>query len=168
MKILNVHERKLPAPANTVGSLIDGLAGENDRLWPHDRWPAMRFDRPLEPGATGGHGPVRYRVETYTPGKRIVFLFDPGRGLTRGFTGVHSFEVEDHGQTSVLKHVIDAECTLPAWLRWQILVRPLHDALLEDGLDGAVQVLGGSVEEPARWSGWVRFLRRLTARRRPV
>jgi hypothetical protein len=168
VKILNIHERQLPGSAITVGSLIDGLAGVNDRLWPHDRWPPMRFDRPLELGAVGGHGPVRYRVEAYTPGQRIVFRFDPTRGLTRGFKGVHFFEVEDQGQYSVLKHVIDAECTLPAWLRWQILVRPLHDALLEDALDGAVQAVGGSVETPARWSSWVRLLRRLAARRRPA
>ena len=75
----------------------------------------MRFDRPLAMGAVGGHGPVRYRVEAYTPGQRIVFRFDPDRGLTRGFQGVHFFEVEDHGQASVLKHVIDAECASSAW-----------------------------------------------------
>lgn len=167
MRILNVHERKLPAPACTVGSLIDGLASENDRLWPHERWPPMRFDRPLAPGAVGGHGPVRYRVDAYTPGKRIVFLFDSRRGLTRGFTGVHSLEVEDNGQASVLKHIIDADCTFPAWLRWLVVVRPLHDALLEDALDGAVRAVGGCVETPAKWGGWVRFLRRLAARRRP-
>jgi hypothetical protein len=87
--------------------------------------------------------------------------------LTRGFRGVHFFEVEDHGQASVLKHVIDAECTLPAWLHWVLVVRPLHDALLEDALDRSVLAVGGSVERPARWSGWVRFLRRLAARRPP-
>lgn len=166
MRVLNVHERELPAPASTVGSLIDGLAGDNDRLWPHDRWPPMRFDRPLSTRAAGGHGPVRYRVDAYTHGQRIVFRFDPERGLTRGFQGVHFFEIKDNGQTSVLKHVIDAKCSFPAWLRWMLIVRPLHDALLEDALDKAVRTVDGRVEHPAKWSGWVRFLRRLAARRR--
>jgi hypothetical protein len=31
--------------------LIDGLAGEQDRLWPWRAWPPMRFDRPLGVGA---------------------------------------------------------------------------------------------------------------------
>ncbi|UNO43730.1 DUF2867 domain-containing protein [Streptomyces sp. MST-110588] len=35
----------------------------------------MRFDRPLGVGAYGGHGPVRYRVSAYDPGRRIRFDF---------------------------------------------------------------------------------------------
>ena len=40
-----------------AGRLLDGLSAADDRLWPKDRWPAMRFDRPLKVGARGGHGP---------------------------------------------------------------------------------------------------------------
>jgi hypothetical protein len=61
VRIHNTHERTLPA-GGMPGSLIDGLAGDDDRLWPHDRWPAMRFDGGLQEGNHGGHGPIRYRV----------------------------------------------------------------------------------------------------------
>jgi hypothetical protein len=68
--ICNVHQRSLAVPVAEAGFLIDGLAGPDDRLWPSDRWPAMRFDRPLGVGARGGHGPVRYAVGAYVPGRR--------------------------------------------------------------------------------------------------
>jgi hypothetical protein len=60
MPVINIHERVLDASIFEIGKLIDGLASANDKLWPHDRWPAMKFDRPLSVGAIGGHGPIRY------------------------------------------------------------------------------------------------------------
>ena len=59
MKIQNIHERVLDAPAGKVGALIDSLAAADDLLWPTDRWPPMQFDRALGVGASGGHGPIR-------------------------------------------------------------------------------------------------------------
>jgi hypothetical protein len=52
--IRNVHERVLDAAPSEAGALIDGLAGEHDRLWPSERWPAMRLDRPLAVGRAAG------------------------------------------------------------------------------------------------------------------
>ena len=46
MTVFNVHRRAVAAAADEVGRLIDTLAGPGDRLWPYERWPAMRFDRP--------------------------------------------------------------------------------------------------------------------------
>ena len=90
MPVINVHERTLNASITETGKLIDGLASSDDKLWPHDRWPAMKFDRPLEVGAIGGHGPIRYTVESYKPGRYIQFRFiEP-----TGFLGSHRFEVE--------------------------------------------------------------------------
>lgn len=57
MKINNIHRRKLATSPEKVGELIDSLASYNDQLWPHETWPAMKFDRPLQVGAKGGHGP---------------------------------------------------------------------------------------------------------------
>src|SRR3954452_21027347 len=80
--IRNVHERRLDAAPGEVGALLDSLAGADDRLWPHDRWAAMRFERPLdarasaEPlrvGASGGHGPIRYQVSRYVAGRVVAF-----------------------------------------------------------------------------------------------
>ena len=68
MRLHNVHERALPVPAASAGRLLDGLGGRPDLLWPGESWPPMRFDRPLQVGADGGHGPIRYRVEEHAPG----------------------------------------------------------------------------------------------------
>ena len=68
MRVINVHERELNASLEKAGVLIDRLASRDDLLWPYDRWPAMRFDRPLGVGAVGGHGPIRYVIEAYVDG----------------------------------------------------------------------------------------------------
>jgi hypothetical protein len=165
MRIHNLHERLLAGSVEKVGALVDGLAGPNDRLWPSDRWPAMRFDGPLRPGARGGHGPVGYAVAEYVPGQHAAFTFD-GRGLIAGIEGGHRFEVLEAKGRPVLRHVIEARCGLAAWLRWILVIEPLHDALIEDALDRAERCLSGRVEHPARWSPRVRFLRWLVASRR--
>jgi len=89
--VLNIHTRELHTSREAVGALLDSLASKQDLLWPLDRWPAMRLDRPLQVGAVGGHGPIRYRVEWYEPGRAVLFRFT---GM-RGFHGSHGFEVKD-------------------------------------------------------------------------
>jgi hypothetical protein len=147
-------------PAQRVGALLDTLSSPDDRLWPVDHWPPMRLRPALEVGASGGHGPVRYRVTSYRPGRRVEFGFDPDRGVTRGFQGHHTFDVEEVGDETRLRHVIDADCTLAAWIRWALAIRWLHDALLEDALDRAEAELSGRALTPRRWGIWVRLLRR--------
>jgi len=165
MKIMNVHERSCRVSPEAVGLLIDGLSGGDDRLWPRDKWPPQVLDGPLGEGAGGGHGPVKYTVVEYVPGRRVVYRFDPS-GWVAGFDGRHYFEVIPRRHDVLLRHVLEAQCDAKTWLKWKIAVEPLHDALLEDALDGAEQRLHGSVERPARWSLWVRGLRRLMAKRR--
>ncbi len=160
--IVNIHERVLDAPAVEVGRLLDGLASPCDRLWPHDRWPAMRFDRPLEVGAQGGHGPIRYTVESYAPGHAIAFRFT----APNGFLGSHRFEVEEvAGGKARLRHVIEMRVAGAARLTWPLAIGPLHDALMEDALDRA-QACTGSRPPARHWSLWVRFLRRAMGGRR--
>jgi hypothetical protein len=142
-------------PLATVGALFDTLTSREDRLWPSGKWPPMRFDRPLAVGAVGGHGPVRYSVEEYHPGRSIRFRFT----APRGFNGTHRFEVEERGGKTVLRHVIDMRALGPARLSWPLFFRPLHDACLEDSLDCATASLGIQLERPARWSIYVRLLR---------
>jgi hypothetical protein len=49
------------------------------------------------------------------------------------------------------------------WLRWALIVRPIHDALIEDALD-RMEVGLDPVAQPRReWSAWVRLLRRCFA-----
>lgn len=167
MKIDNKHERRFNVSADSVGHILDTLSRPDDQLWPRDNWPPMLLDTNLKQGAKGGHGPVRYYVDEYLPGRRAIFHFD-GTGLTAGLDGRHYFEIIPRINHNVLRHVLDAECDLRAWLKWKIIIEPLHDALLEDALDRVEQALEGKISRPARWSPWVCFIRRVLARKTPV
>ena len=48
MKVLNIHERELGTDRAAVGALIDSLASVEDRLWPKQQWPRMRFGTSME------------------------------------------------------------------------------------------------------------------------
>lgn len=159
MKVRNIHQRELDATAERVGALIDTLASKNDLLWPARVWPRMRFDQPLGVGAKGGHGPIRYYVEEYLPGRSIVFRFTG----PKGFDGIHRFDViDDPHKTVVLRHSILMRTKSLALLSWPVLFRPLHDALIEDALAKAQMSLG---MEPdiVPWPAWVRLLRWLVS-----
>ncbi|MFZ5518044.1 MAG: SRPBCC family protein [Candidatus Zhuqueibacterota bacterium] len=161
MKVINVHERVLPASLTEIGKLIDNLASSDDKLWPRDQWPAMKFDRPLSVGAVGGHGPIRYVVERYQPGQSIQFRFTQ----PKAFLGSHRFEIEPLESEIVrLHHTIEMQVQGIAWLSWQWVIRPLHDALIEDALDRAEHFIGGRPVK-RKWSFWVKFLRRSMSRR---
>lgn len=155
MKVLNIHQREIPASAAAVGGLIDALTSEHDALWPADTWPAMRMDRPLGVAADGGHGPVRYAVAAFRGGQMVEFRFT---GPT-GFNGFHRFEVlpQDERRT-LLRHTIDMKAEGPALLSWPLVFRPLHDALIEDALARAQAALGAA-PDVRPWSPWVKLLR---------
>ncbi len=162
--IHNVHERRLQAMPEQVGTLLDSLAGPGDRLWPAPPWPPLRLDGPLAAGSDGGHGPIGYAVETYVPGVAVVFRFAPSSGLD----GTHALTVHPAGAgASVLRHEIDARTHGVMVLLWPLMVRWLHDALLEDLLDRAETAVSGAPSRPARWTPWVRLLRAPRVRRLP-
>ena len=154
MKVRNIHERILPK-AEQVKALIDCLATKEDALWPTDAWPRMIFDRPLEVGAIGGHGPIRYFVEKYEPGNSIRFRFT----APKGFNGWHSYEIgpAEQGHLS-LRHTLEMTTSGLAVLSWPLIFRPLHDALIEDSLAGAQAALG-QTPTISPWSRWVKCLR---------
>jgi hypothetical protein len=153
--VINVHERKLNVSPTEVGTLIDSLASDNDLLWPLHSWPRMEFDRPLAVGATGGHGPIRYVVEAYNPGRSIRFRFlGP-----KGFDGFHGYDVLPMNDSEVvLRHVLEMRTHGLALVTWPLAIRPIHDALIEDSLTRAE----ASLRLPPtihRWSLWVKILR---------
>jgi hypothetical protein len=74
-----VHGGTIAAPAALVGALLDTLASADDKFWPHENWPAVKFNLPLQVGATGGHGTGPYTVSSYTPGRHLRFEFGGGR-----------------------------------------------------------------------------------------
>ena len=154
MNVVNVHQRLLHAAPERVGALIDSLASPRDLLWPPTGWPRMRLDRPLAVGAAGGHGPIRYTVDAYEPGRKVRFRFTG----PRGFDGWHAFEVlEATAAHCVLEHRIEMQARgTAAWL-WTLVIRPMHDAAVEDALTQAQRSLGlAPWERP--WSPWVRLL----------
>lgn len=153
----NVHSRQVDAPAARIGALIDRLSSRDDPVWPAPAWPPLRLDQGLTVGAAGGHGPIRYHVEHVEPGRRVRFRFAPDVP----FSGTHELVVESiDAARSRVTHVLEAtptgwsRVTLPLVIRW------LHDALIEDLLDNVELAATGRAERPARWSAWVRLLRR--------
>lgn len=156
MVVTNVHERLIAAPMDEVGTLIDSLASKNDRLWPRNEWPAMRLDRPLAVGASGGHGPVRYFVTSYIPRWRVEFQF------TRpvGFNGHHSFEAVSHAEdATLLRHELIMSLSGVSVLTWPLFFRPLHDALIEESFDRAESECGKFPVLRPRRTLWTRILR---------
>jgi hypothetical protein len=158
MRIHNVHERTIEAPAEVVGALLDDVGGDHDRLWPSPAWLPMRLDRPVQVGAAGGHGPIRYRVVAHDPGRGVRFAFDPQVGID----GYHELTVEAAGPgRCVMRHVLHGRLRGRMRVLMPLVVRWLHDAVLEDLLDNAERAVGTGPDRPARWSPWVRLWRRL-------
>lgn len=156
MRVHNSHHRVFAAvDSAAVSALIDGLAGDDDRLWPHELWPAMRFDRPLSRGARGGHGPIGYRVADYAPGRSVRFAFT----RPAGFHGHHEWVLQHVAGGREPRHTLVMDTAGRAMLSWPLIWRPMHDAVIEDALHKAAATLG--VAEPrVRWSWRVRALRR--------
>jgi hypothetical protein len=155
--IHNVHQREFVTSQAQLGELLDRLAGRPDPVWP-PRWPPVLLDGPLAVGAGGGHGPIRYRVTSYQPGRRVLFEFQAPTPLA----GSHDFEVLPglYPGSAVLRHVLTGRAVdLAGSLAWVLVLRWLHDALLEDLLDRVGTAVGDPPECPARWSWWVRLCR---------
>lgn len=154
----NVHERRIAAPAQQVGALLAVLGGPQDRLWPAHDWMPMALDQPVRIGSAGGHADIRYEVSAYEPGRRIELTFVPPTLLT----GWHALEVEPLPDGScVLRHVLVAEPRGSMRLLLPLVVRWIHDAVVEDLLDRAEAAVGVGPVQPTRWSPWVCLLRRL-------
>ncbi len=155
MRIENVHERALPVGGAAAGSLIDGLAGAEDRLWPHDRWPPIYLQGGLHERSVGGHGPISYQVVEYQPGRLVRFRFTAPVGLI----GEHRYELEAGDRTVLLRHVLTGRTEGRMRWQWPLLFRPFHDALIEDSLDRAVAAVSETPYQPAQWPWTVRSLR---------
>lgn len=159
----NVQQRVIDAPIDVVGQIMDTVSGANDTMWP-DKWPPMTLDRGLTIGSHGGHGPIRYSVSEYEPSRHVRFVPDEGVGLA----GYHEFTVAPQpGNRSLLTHVIDARLRGRMLVLWPIAILWIHQALLQDLLDKVERNATGTLSgKPARWSPWVRMLRRVAAPRR--
>jgi hypothetical protein len=162
MMIRNVHCRELPVPIAEVGPLLDDVLSP-DSIWPTAGWPALRLDHGLTIGSSGGHGPIRYRVSDYRPGRRVEFAFAPSMGVE----GTHALELHDGSRpgSTLVRHTLIGRPTAAMRLRWAFAIGWLHNALIEDLLDNIAVAAGHPPAKPARWSPWVRLLRRAIQRR---
>jgi len=158
----NVQRRSIAAPAERVGELIDGLGSPADVLWPARPWPALRLDRGLQPGSSGGHGPIRYTVAQYDPGRRLRLTFDPSFG-----DGFHELRVEPADTEGACHLVHELDATLHGRMRllWPIAVRALHEALVADLFDNAERLAAAAPVASRRHPSLVRALLRLAAPR---
>lgn len=130
--ITNIHRREFAASAQNLGHVLDTLASDSDLVWPAWRWEPLLLNNGLKVGSSGGHGAIRYRVESYKPGESVVFRFDPKVGIE----GMHSFRVETKpGEPPCLVHELTGELSGQMKLLWPLLVRKLHDATIEDCFD---------------------------------
>jgi hypothetical protein len=157
MNIINIHKRILNQPKEKVSKLLATLSTDNDKIWPFEKWPAMKFKAGLKVGAKGGHGPIRYSIEKYIPNELIQFKFSK----PTGFNGIHKFEVLslDKGKTE-LRHTIEMDAEGKGLSTWIIAIRSLHNALLEDALD-KVENQFSSIKRKTEWSIWVKILRKI-------
>lgn len=157
--VVNAHERLIPAPASRVGQSLDLIGNAEDRWWPSPAWPAMELEAPLAVWVRGSHGPIRYQVTGYVPGRSVVFTFDEGVGLR----GTHRFDVIPRdSQSCYVRHVVEGRTTGRMRLVWPLAMRWLHDAVVEDLMDRVATDAGHPPAERARWSWWVRQIRRAT------
>lgn len=156
MKVINIHKRTLKQPVSKVSKLLSTLATDNDMILATDKWSPMKLDKGLVVGSRGGHGPIKYFVTDYQPGKSITFQFD----LT-GFNGFHKFNISplDNNETE-LSHMIDMTTTGSATLKWTLAIRWLHDAYIEDAFD-KVENHFTEIKKNSEWSLWVRILRKV-------
>lgn len=153
MNVLNVHERTLLTSDDDTWRLIANLGSKHDLLWP-EHWPKMRFDRPLGLGAHGGHGPIGYYVERFTRPELIRFRFT----APKGFEGYHEFQIEPRLGSVIFRHTLRVRTRgLATWF-WLLVLRPLHDALVEDAMDRASNYSSGCCFT-SPWSLRVRLIK---------
>ena len=155
MKVTNIHHRIIARPITEVGPLLSTISNKNSQIWPVDKWPPMRFKEGLTIGARGGHGPIRYVIETIDPGRQLRFRFT----RPSGFVGYHALQLEPVAQNRTqIIHTIQMRTMGLAAISWPLVIRWLHDALIEDAFDKIENQLTGS-NKSTPWNWWVRVLR---------
>lgn len=155
MNVVNIHKRIINQPKAEVVALLETLSTKHDKVWPNDNWPAIRFRNGLNVGEKGGHGMIRYSVEAYNPEAFIIFKFlEP-----KGFHGIHKFEIEEiNANATEVKHNIIMKTAGFATLKWVVVIRWLHDALIENAFD-TIENNFLEVDKFTKWTTWVRIWR---------
>jgi hypothetical protein len=155
MKVINIHKRKLPVSKQKVSTLLNTLASDNDLIWPHENWPAMRFKQGFKLGSKGGHGLIRYQIIELRHGESIKFQFlKPD-----GFYGFHELKINEiDSKSTEIVHEIRMTTTLKESLFWIFIIRWLHDALIVEAFD-KVENYVLNENKKSEYSVWVKLLR---------
>lgn len=155
MEVVNIHKRIINTHKEGVSQLLVTLSSKEDKIWPFEKWPAIRFKDGLVENAIGGHGPIRYSINKYIPNEQIEFKFT----APKGFNGVHRFNiVKLKSNKTEFRHAIEMKTTGIGILTWALAIYWLHNALFEDLMD---KVENQFISEPKqhKWNLWVKFLR---------
>jgi len=162
LKVLNIHKRTINQPKDKVTELLKTLSTENDRIWPKEKWPEMKFKEGIQIGAKGGHGPIRYTTEKYNPNEIIQFRFSK----PNGFNGIHKFEIKElDKEKTEIKHTIDMNTEGKGTLIWTFAICSLHNALIEDGFEKLENNFSDN-RKSTEWNIWVKFLRKQISKKR--
>ena len=156
MQVINVHKRFINQPKAEVSQLFQTLGTSEDKIWPRKHWPAMRFKTGMLIGNNGGHGPIRYTIIEYKFGNYIKFQFTK----PEGFKGTHELVIASVSERRTeISHAIRMHTTsLKSTLLWMLVIRYLHDALIEEAFD-TVENYYSSEEKITTYSAWVALLR---------
>lgn len=155
MKVLNIHKRLILTSKDAVSQVFATLATADDKVWPNEYWPRIKFRDGLKIGSNGKHGPIHYEIVNYDPSSIITFKFQK----PIGFNGIHKFEITELSKSQTqIKHTIKMETVGLGTLKWLIAIRWLHDALIEDAFDKIENSINNT-QMRTQWSAWVKFLR---------
>jgi len=162
MKITNIHKRTINEPLEKVSMLVEKLGSKDDKIWPYEKWPAIKFKDGLKVGSKGGHGLIRYTITKYNPSEIIQFQFTK----PKGFIGIHEFRIASLSENETeIDHVIDIKLSFFAILQWYLFIRWLHDALIEDAFDKIENHFSNKHKE-TKWNFWVKLWRLILAEKR--
>lgn len=155
MQVTNIHSRIVNQPIKELMPLFESLGSSDDNIWPHEKWPAMKLDKGLQPNSKGGHGPIRYTVEEYRAGEFVRFKFS----RPHGFNGSHWLEIADTSPAqTTITHTIKMCTSGFGTVAWILGIRWLHDALIEDAFD-KIENRFSEKKKRTEWNIWVKLLR---------
>lgn len=163
MKVTNIHTRKINQSKDKVSELFKTLATTNDLIWPFENWPAIHFKEGLQVGSRGGHGTIRYSIVEFREYDFIKFEFSK----PDGFIGTHEFKIEKLSENETeISHIINTTTNFKASLLWVLVIRWLHDALIEDAFD-KVESYYIDEKKTTLYNLWVKLLRAIYKRKQP-
>lgn len=155
MRVVNHHKRVIHQPKSEVSPLFDSLGLLEDKIWPYENWPSIRFKNGLKVGNHGRHGRISYTVIAYSAGNSILFKFTK----PEGFNGTHELRIKRISEDSTeISHIIDIKTSIKATFIWLFVIRCLHNALIVEAFD-KVENYFLIKKKTTPYSIWVKILR---------